>query len=61
MKIIHTLGIAAALSIFTLVPSAPAQAAGEYKCKGGTSFGQMSFKFKKRSCARRVVCIAAQG
>jgi hypothetical protein len=47
MKKFLTLTIALGLTGFLMTAGAPAQAAGAHKCKGGTSFGQMSFTFKK--------------
>jgi hypothetical protein len=47
MKIFLTLTIALGMSGFVMMAGAPAEAAGTHKCKGGTSFGQMTFTFKK--------------
>ncbi len=47
MKSIFGGMVAVGVLAFGAFSSAPAHAAGAYKCKGGTSFGQMTFSFKK--------------
>ena len=47
MKMFLTTAAVLGVLGFVGISSEPAQAAGANKCKGGTSFGQMQFMFKK--------------